>query len=270
MKSWMRGIVGAAALATCADASATPSTAFWTPATIETQPFLVPHLTYDTWFGEAGALQIDAGITLGVLDTRYLRAEAGVDLFFPTLTPAGQLGALDFAQLNARVTVPERVLSAGAPGFSVGIARAGFKAGVSDFDLLHATMARTFRAGTFGVGAYYGAGSASLWTFHEGEKRSGFMGSWLSPSWALGLPGLEKVDLRVDFATGWNWLGGAAAGVGLHFAKGLELRTGAVLFVDWDYYERLGLTGWLWSIQLDVDVPLFEPRSTAPPPDAGG
>lgn len=261
MERRIAGLVVAASLMAASTARATPSTAFWTPATIETQPFLVPHLTYDTWFGEAGALQIDAGLTMGVLSLRRLEVEAGVDFFFPTVTPSGQLGALDFAQLNARATVPEGALVEGSPGLSAGIARAGFRAGVSDFDLLHATMAKTFRAGTFGVGAYYGAGSASLWTFHEGEKRSGFMGSWLSPSWALGLPGLEKVDLRVDFATGWNWLGGAAGGVGLHFAKGLELRTGAVLFMDWDYYERLGLTGWLWSIQLDVDVELFKPAS---------
>lgn len=250
-----------AAVAWASAASATPSTAFWTPATIETQPFLVPHLTYDTWFGEAGALQIDAGLTIGVVDARYLQVEAGFDLYFPTLTPSGQMGALDFAQVNARATLPEDAVAPGFPGLSVGVAKVGFKEDVSDFNLVHGTMGTTTRAGRFCVGAYYGAGSEALWTYHDTEVRGGFMASWVSRPIELGLPGLKAIDLRADLATGRNWLGGGAAGVGFQFTDAIALRTGAVVFIDWDYYERMGLTGWLWSLQLDVDVRLFDPKS---------
>lgn len=266
MKRTIAGAFVAAGLSVSSVASATPSTAFWTPATVETQPYLVPHLTYDTWFGEAGALQIDAGLTVGVLSLRYLEVEVGVDFLFPTVTPSGQLGAFDFAQLNARATVPEGADGEGSPGFSVGISKVGFRRDVSTYDLLHATLAKTTPAGTFGIGAYYGLGSASLWTFHEGETRGGLMASWISKRVQVGLPGLQEIDLRVDLAAGRNWMGGLAGGVGLHFTKSVQLRTGAVLFADWDYYQRLGLTGWLWSLQLDVDIPLFEPRAAEPPP----
>lgn len=34
-----------------------------------------------------------------------------------------------------------------------------------------------------------------------------------------------------------------------------------VVFVDRDYDERMGRTGWLWSLQPDVDVRLFDAKS---------
>src|SRR5512144_1661634 len=127
MKNVLKPLVAAALLAVAHAASATSSTTFWTPATTYSQPLGVPHLTYDTYFGEQGALQIDTGLTIGVLNLAKLQAEVGIDAFFPTLTANGQLGTFDFVQLNGKLTLPEGAFASWAPALSVGIANVGFE-----------------------------------------------------------------------------------------------------------------------------------------------
>jgi hypothetical protein len=253
--------VAAAALAAATLASATPSTVLWTPATTDTQAAGVPHLTYDTYFGEAGALQIDAGLTVGLVGMRYLQVEAGADLYFPTMTPDGQRGTLDFAQLNVRATLPENALGGWSPALSVGIANVGFRKDVSNYDTLHATLGKAIGGHRVAVGAYYGAGSSLLWTPMERQERWGATASWVSRAFDLGLRGLPAIDLRADLATGRNWLGGLGIGTGLIFTPAIRVVTGAVVFRDWDYYQRLGLPGWLWTVQLDLDVDLGRART---------
>lgn len=254
MKKVIEGAAVAAVLAWAAAASATPSTTFWTPATTYTQPGGVPHLTYDTYFGERGALQIDTGLTVGVLSLPKLQAEVGVDLFFPTLTASGQLGTFDFAQVNGKLTLPEGALASWSPGLSVGIANAGFEEDVSDYHLVHATVGKTTPVGLVGVGGYYGAGSKALWTGSRGEERAGFMASWVSPDVKIGAPGLDKVVFLADASTGRNWLGAVGGGIGLYFTPSIDLLTGPVFFLDQDLYRASVGTDWLWSVQLDVDV----------------
>src|SRR5262245_4206132 len=77
-------------------AGATPSTTFWAPSTASCQAFGVPHITYDTYFwrgpaaGAAGApgYPIDTGLTMGLVPSGKLQAEAGFDLLFPSQDPA--------------------------------------------------------------------------------------------------------------------------------------------------------------------------------------
>jgi hypothetical protein len=248
MKKVLEAIAAAALVALAQPAFATPSTTFWTPATTYTQPALVPHLTYDTYFGEQGALQIDTGLEVGVLSLPYLQAEAGFDLFYPGYTSK-------YFQLNGKLTLPEGALGTWAPGLSVGIANAGFEKDVSDYHLLHATLGKTTPIGALGVGGYYGAGSKLLWTGSDGDvNRAGFMASWVSPDIATNLPGLNKIVFLADIATGKNWLGGVGGGIGLYFTPAIDILTGPVFFLDKDYYKASYGTDWMWSIQLDVDV----------------
>ncbi len=256
MKKALKVLAAAAFLAGAHRAAATPSTTFWTPATTYTQPLGVPHLTYDTYFGEQGALQIDTGLTVGVLALPMLQAEVGVDLFFPTLTAGGQLGTFDFAQVNGKLTLPEDALAAWSPALSVGITNAGFEKDVSDYHLLHATLGKTTPVGLLGVGGYYGAGSKVLWTGSGGEERAGFMASWVSPDVKIGAPGLDKIVFLADVTTGKNWLGAVGGGIGLYFTPAIDILTGPVFFLDTDYYQASYGTDWLWSVQLDVDFDL--------------
>lgn len=259
--------LAAVVLAAAPPAAATPSSTFWTPASAETQAFAVPHLTYDTYFAESGALQIDTGLTVGILHSRWVQAEAGVDLFHPTLSSRGQLGTLDYLQLNAKVSLHDRE-DPRSWTLSLGLAGVGFARDVSDYRTLHASFGVPTRKGTFLIGAYFGLGSERLWVPVEREMQGGALLGWVSPDWRIGAAGLEKIVFLVDAAAGKNWMGGIGAAAGLYFTPAIALKTGPVLFADWELYQRLGLPRWVWSVQVDVDVDLLGVHAAAPAPPA--
>jgi len=220
----------------------------WTPATTYTQPYLVPHLTYDTYVAERSNLANTYGLTLGVVPGDRVQGEIGFDLFYPGITA-------DFVQANARLTLVEGVLGRWQPALSVGVMGVGFEKDVSDYHLLHATASKATPLGTLAVGGYYGAGSEVLWTGSDGEERAGFMASWASPEIKVGWPGLEKIVLAADVATGKNWFGAVGAGASLYFNSNVALITGPVFFLDKDLYDGLGTGDFMWTAQIDVDVP---------------
>lgn len=268
MRKCLEALVAAALLALARGAWATPSTVVWTPATTYTQPYLVPHLDFDTYFAEQNALQIDNGLLIGILPFEKLQGEVGFDLFYPG-------GTLKYLQLNGKLTLPEGALGKWSPGVSAGIQGAGFKKDFSNYHLLHADLGKTFdRIGTFTVGAYYGAGSRLLWTGSDGKAhRAGFEGSYVSPDIVVNRTGLNKLNVLADVATGRNWYGAVALGVEAYFTPAIGVITGPVFFQDRDLYKAAphvtGNTGadWMWTVQLDVD---FDLRSPPPPRRAGG
>lgn len=133
----------------------------------------------------------------------------------------------------------------------------GFKKDVSDYDTLYGVVGFGSRAGRFALGAYYGLGSEYLWHRMADEGgRGGILASWVSPAIQVGARGLDRILFLVDVAAGKNPFGGAGAAIALHFTPGIALKTGPVVFADWDYYENSGLPKWLWSVQMDVDVDL--------------
>jgi hypothetical protein len=255
-----RALAAAAAVALSVSAQrahATPSTVFWTPATTYTQPYLVPHLTYDTYVSERSALQNNYGLTLGVLPWTKVLGEVGVDFFLPT----GDLGLFDFTQLNAKVTLAEGAFAKWQPGVSLGIMGVGFEEDVSDYHLLHFDLGKTFKFGTLGAGVYYGLGSELLWTGSDGEERFGGMASYTSPDFVLDLPGLNKIVFSADVATGQNWFGAIGGGAAFYFTPAVSLLTGPVWFLDGDYYEGGYGTDFMWTFQLDVDFDLRKKKS---------
>lgn len=251
MKKALKALVAAAVLAAAQGASATPSTTFWTPETTYTQPYLIPHLSYDTYVAEKGILANTYGLTIGVLPFEKLQGEIGVDAFYPT----GSFFTKDIAQVNAKLTLPENAFGAWQPGVSFGIANVGFKKDVSDYDLLHLSIGKALPIGAVAVGGYYGAGSKVLWTASSGSvNRAGFMASWTSPDIKVGRAGLDKIIFLADVATGKNWMGAVGGGIGLYFTPSIDLLTGPVVFLDKDLYTGLAGTNVLWTMQVDVDV----------------
>jgi hypothetical protein len=249
MNKSLKVLVAAGALVASGEAFATPSTVVWTPATTYAQPYLVPHLTYDTYVAEKSNLANTYGVTLGVIPSDKLQGEIGFDLFYPGLTA-------DFAQVNARLTAVEGILGSWQPALSVGIMNVGFEKDVSDYHLLHATLSKATPVGTIAAGGYYGAGSDVLWTGSDGkERRAGLMASYASPDLKVGLPGLEKVVLAADVSTGKNWFGAVGAGAALYFTPNVALVTGPVFFLDKDLYDALGTGDFMWTVQIDVDIP---------------
>jgi hypothetical protein len=247
MKKAFRLAAAVAVLATSSAAQATTSTTFWTPATTYTQPYLVPHLTMDTYFGERGDLPLTTGLTIGVLPFEKLQAEVGFDLFYPGITT-------ETFSLNGRVSVPEGAFGA-LPGLSVGIQGVGFEEDVSDLNMLHGTIAKTLPyVGTIAVGGYYGL-NENLLVDETGEPvdQGGFMASWVSPEIKVGKPALDKIFLMADVMTGDHAFGAVGAGVGLYFTESIALLTGPVFFLNEDVVGQ----STMWTMQLDVDLDIF-------------
>ncbi len=250
-------------------AQATPSTTFWAPSTTYIQPYLVPHITYDTYFwkgpnaGVAGSplYPIDTGITIGVLPFEKLQLEIGYDLLLPTEK------SLLFL-LNAKLGTPEGAFFTGSPSLAVGIFGVGLK-GKSDsnlgtsYDILYGQIQRTLPWGGFvSVGGYYGAGTKELWFGDDGkEHRAGFIGAIAGPDVPVNLPGLKKLVVAADVQTGNNVFGAAGGGLYLYFTDAIDILTGPVYFFDGA--GQPGGKHWMWTVQLDVDI-AFKAAAPAP------
>ncbi len=255
MKKIVRVLAACAIALTAQGAWATPSTLFWTPATTYIQPYLIPHITYDTYFNDKAAYPIDVGLTMGVLPFEKVQAEVGLDFFFPYwgmnyffAQPAGAL------QLNAKVGLPEGAFGEWFPGISAGIYGVGVNQG-TQFDILHAEIGKTFSFGTITAGAYYGAGGANaIWSDVDGVylDRAGFIGSYLSPDIEIGLKGLNKINFFADVQTGNNAFSAVGGGVGIYFTPSIDILTGPVFFLN--KYAQPGLSTMMWSVQLDIDI----------------
>ena len=230
-------------------ATATPSTTFWAPSTPVVQPYGVLHVTYDTYFGTKGLYPVDTGLEIGVLPGQSLQAEVGFDLFYPT-----QAGGepVDFpVLLNAKVGGPEGALFDGAPAWSVGIFGVGFEEDVTDYNVAHAMMGRTFEGiGILSAGGYYGL-NGNLFRSSDGDvNRSGFMAGWFSQP--ITCPAVDHLNFAWDIQTGKHVLGATAAGVYVYFTPKVDLLMGPVFFFDEDLQP--GASKWMWSMQLDADL----------------
>jgi hypothetical protein len=248
-------------------AVATPSTTYWAPSTTYVQPYLVPHITYDTYFAKGPApaagetspgpvpnspvYPITTGLTMGVLPWEKLQLEIGFDLLLPSPNPF---------LVNAKLGTPEGTFFGGSPSLAVGIFGVGTKTGVTDFDILYGQVQKNLPWGGYlSAGAYYGAGSTSLWTASDGgENRVGFMGAIAGPDIAIGIPGLKKIVPVADVQTGKNVFGAGGGGLYFYFTDTIDLLTGPVFFFD--KALQPGGRSYLWTLQLDVDVTLFAPK----------
>ncbi|MBM4396646.1 MAG: hypothetical protein FJ087_13280 [Deltaproteobacteria bacterium] len=254
-------VVAAAAPLAPRAARATPSTAFWTPATAYLQPFAVPHVTYDTYFGEDGAYGIDTGLTMGLIPLDVFQLEFGLDFFYPNDTKAA-------VQINGKLGIPDGAFGRWSPGITTGVWGIGFEEGVSDYHVWHAEVGKSFvingiPLGTLAAGAYWGLGSDAVWAGSDGTvRRVGFIGSYTSPDIPIGLTGLEKISFVGDVQTGRNAVGGGGAGIGVFFTPIVSVLTGPVFFFDRD--KQPGGSLFLWSVQLDVDLDFRSRPAPAP------
>ena len=247
-------LVLAAIAAVPAMASATPSTTYWAPSTASCQARGVPHITYDTYFwkgpaaGAAGAKNypIDTGLEIGFLPFNKVQGEVGFDLLLPSQDPLF---------LNVKLCTPESSLFAGSPGISFGIYNVGFKEDVTDYHVLHLMFQKALPVGGYvSVGLYHGLNSALLSSSEGDVTTTGAMIGWGSPDIQIGRRGLRKVNFAADVQTGRNVLGAWGFGSYFYFADNVSLLVGPVFFLD----ENLqpGGSKYLWTAQLDIDIPV--------------
>ncbi len=256
-------------------ASATPSTTVWAPSTTAVQGYLVPHLTYDTYFwkgpyaGQAGSpvYPVTTGVTMGVLPFEKVNLEVGFDLMLPSQDPL---------YLNAKLGVPEGALFSGAPGLAVGVYGVGTRRSSAtvagtDYDILYGQVQKTMPWGGYAsAGGYWAAGSKVLWT-EDGTpagklQRAGFIGAVTSPDIPVGASWLQKVVLAADVQTGKNVFGASGASASFYFNDTVSMLTGPVWFFD--SALQPGSRRLMWTVQLDVDLPLRAAAKAAPPSGA--
>src|SRR3954465_6369394 len=254
-------------------ARATPSTTFWAPSNTAVQPFPVPHIPYDTYFGGkpgtttpgSPIYPVTTGLTMGVLPWEDLQLEVGFDMLLPQSDPL---------VLNAKLGVPEDKLFAWQPSLAFGIFGVGTKKSTdttlgTDYNMLYAQAQHSIPqvGGYVSVGGYYALQEKLFQSSGGGTVRSGFMGGLLSPDINVNLPWLLKINFAADVQTGKSVFGAAGGGIGFYFTDKIDLLTGPVYFFD--PASQPGGRRCFWTVQLDVDLPLRSPpAATAPVPVA--
>jgi hypothetical protein len=242
-------LLAAVALLAAGSASATPSTVVWSPATAYTQPFLVPHISYDSYFGKDNALQTVTGLTTGVLPSDVVQAEVGFDLLYPARDPLF---------LNAKATLLEDKLFAYQPALTVGVANAGVT-DPTNFAMGYALLSKTVAGFAIAGGAYYGFDD-DLWVDADGETdQVGALASIAAPAIKVGQPFLDSIVLAADVQTGSNAFSAAGAAASFYFTPSIALLTGPVFFLERATNTGLlapqGGSDFMWTVQLDVDLP---------------
>ena len=251
MKTLAAAWMCVATLAAVGSAFATPSTTFWAPSTSALQPYGVVHLTYDSYFNSSAAYPVTLGLGMGALPGMKLQAELGFDVLYPTIAAGKPLDVPIL--LNAKLGAPEDAYFRGSPGWSAGILALGFEADVTDYNVLHAMVGRTFpKLGVLAVGGYYGM-NKDLFRSSDGDvHRSGLMAGWTSP--AIDVPAIDRLHLTWDVQTGQNALGATGGGAYVYLTPTVDLLVGPVFFFDKDLQPGGSRT--MWSVQLDADIDL--------------
>jgi hypothetical protein len=231
-------------------ASATPSTTYWTPATMDIQPFGILHIGMDNYFtvfkkaeDGGGNFPTDVGLTMGVLPFEKLQMEIGVDLLESSDDPW---------YFNAKLGTPEDSLFKWSPGLSVGVFNVGTKKDVTDQNVFYGMIGKTIPyVGRFTAGPYIG--SDKVLVDGKGNKENkgfmiGFDRGFLPAKDSEGNE-YKKIVLAADYASGKNVIGGGGAGVYYYFTKDISLLTGPVWFNDTAINGK-----WKWTLQLDINV----------------
>lgn len=250
MKKALKALAASAILAAAHGAYATPSTTFWTPSTTYTQPYLVPHVTYDTYFGEPGMYGVDTGLTIGVLPFETVNGEIGFDLLYGS----GLVGKQALT-LNGKVSLVEGKLASWQPGISAGIQSIGFKKDLTDLNLVHAHIGKTFPyIGEIGGGVYTALNDKLLVDKNGNKDATGFFLHWMGPEIPVGLTGLKKIIPAADFQSGKNALSAAGGGLYFYFTDAIDLLVGPVFFLE--PALQPGGADWLFTAQVDIDFDL--------------
>jgi len=216
------------------DVHATPSTTYWTPATVDIQSFGVLHVGVDDYFtvgrkgDDAGSFPTDVGLTIGVLPFEKVKMEIGI---------------------------PEDAFFKWSPTLQVGIFNAGTKKDVTDQNIFFAVIGKSIPyLGRVSAGGYLG--NSKVLVDKDGEKENtGFMVAWdhgFLPVKDKEGNEFNKLVVAADYASGKNAFGGGGGGIYYFFTKDISLLTGPV------WFNEEAINGsWKWTMQLDINTSLF-------------
>ena len=191
--------------------NATPSTQIWNPST-DIQGLKSWHLGIDNYFSvsdndkKAVNVPSDVNLTYGLCKN----VEVGFDYFGNQYYPM---------QFNAKYGLPE---GDAMPAFAVGGQNFGTQAGVNNYDIFYAVIAKTFKPlGRISVG-YYDGNDKLLIDENGKSANTGAMISWdkqLNDKWWA----------SIDCASGKSWYGETSAGFSYAFAPNTSVIFGYVI-----------------------------------------
>ncbi len=236
-------------------AHATPSTTYWTPMTMDIQPYGVLHIGVDNYFtvlgtdgGSVRSFSPDVGLTTGVLPFEKLQMEVGIDY----------LGGADYPWFfNAKIGSPEDVWFKGQPALEFAIFNVGTKTSGSsrtDQDVAYMVIGKTINPiGRFSIGPYIGNHAALISSdgdYNNTGVMVAFDHGFIPVKDKDGNVDYNKLVFAADYASGKNAIGGGGFGLYYYFTKDISLLTGPVWFND------QGINGkWKWTVQLDINLP---------------
>lgn len=234
-------------------ANATPSTTYWTPMTLDIQPYGVLHIGVDNYFtvfrkatNGGGSFPTDFGLTMGVLPFEKLQMEVGVDLLESSDYPL---------YFNAKIGTPEDALFKGSPTIQLGIFNVGTKNNVTNQNIVFGVIGKTIPGiGRIAIGPYIG--NRRVLVDKDGNKENtGIMVSFdrgFLPVKDKAGNEYNKIVFAADYASGKNAIGGGGFGLYYYFTKDISLLTGPV------WFNEEAINGkWKWTIQLDINLPIF-------------
>ncbi len=234
-------------------AHATPSTTYWTPMTVDIQPYGVLHIGVDNYFtvfrkaaDGGGSFPTDFGLTMGVLPFEKVQMEIGFDLLESSNYPL---------YFNAKIGAPEDVLFKGSPTLQLGIFNVGTKNNVTNQNVVLVVIGKTIPViGRISAGPYIG--NKKVLIDKNGDKENtGIMVAFdrgFMPVKDKNGNEYNKLVFAADYASGKNAIGGGGAGLYYYFTKNISLLTGPV------WFNEEAINGkWKWTIQLDINLPLL-------------
>lgn len=234
-------------------AHATPSTTYWTPMTPDIQGYGVLHFGVDNYFtvfrdssDGGGSFPTDFGLTIGVLPFEKIQMEIGVDLLESSDDPWF---------FNAKIGTPENALFEGSPTLQLGVFNVGTNGGVTDQDIGYLVIGKTIpMLGRASIGPYVGNGDVLV--DKNGDKENvgvmaAFDRGFFSAKDKAG-DEYNKLVFAADYASGNNAVGAGGFGLYYFFTKNISLLTGPV------WFNESAINGkWKWTIQLDINLPVF-------------
>jgi hypothetical protein len=206
-------------------ARATPSTEIWIPS-VDLQPFLVPHLTFDSYVrlrsepaGGRRAPVFVFGPTLGVLPWQKVQLEVGFDLMWQGLDPHDRYPIY----FHAKLGTPEDALFTWQPALVVGVYNVGVKRDVTTQNIGYALAGRTvWKLGRFSFGYFYANRHNRIFPGDfdavPSTANHGFLAAWdrtmkeISP----------RLTLLVDYQGSRSWLGAVSFGVQWAFTDAIS------------------------------------------------
>ena len=234
-------------------AYATPSTTYWTPMTLDIQPYGVLHLGVDNYFtvfrkadNGGASFPTDFGLTMGVLPFEKLQMEVGVDLLESSNYPL---------YFNTKIGTPEDALFKGSPTLQLGIFNLGTKNNVTNQNIVFGVIGKTIPGiGRISAGPYIG--NKKVLIDKNGDKENtGIMVAFdrgFMPVKDKNGNEYNKLVFAADYASGKNAIGGGGVGLYYFFTKDISLLTGPV------WFNEEAINGkWKWTIQLDINLPLL-------------